>query len=701
LNLAKPRLKKQMIFRKHISAHIKATFNAFTNVLIGILLTCFISITTQATTPTPRLKPIVPHTSTLLSKHDANNFRRAMRAADQKKWLDVEHYLKRAKDPTARKILEWRLAADDPYVSFDVLSRVVQTQPGWPRMTRIRSKAETRMFEKPLSANDTIAWFAGTDPVSGEGRAVLAGAYYQLGDIASADRWLRSAWRDAKLTRDRQRTLYKRYKDRLTPADHAARADHLIWLGRRYYSSAGGLLSMMNASDRALMDARMRVGANRRGMNNAIKNLPNSVRNDTGLWFERAYWRRKRIGNASALEALLKIDVPARTEHGRQRVWLEKKRIAYWAISEKRYQDAYALTLNHGMTSGAHFAEAEFLAGWLALTKLNNSKQALTHFTTLKNGVSLPVSLGRANYWMGRAAELSGDPNANIYYAEASRYPNVYYSQLAAERLNNGASFVNLPQENQSYTLSSTFEANELVRALRMIGEIQSERTFNQFSYHLDDIFNSPEELSQLSRLAKDYDFMKPSVRAAKQAARLNTMLTESGYPKPDVITELSVNYDIPFVLAIARQESEFNAKARSPARAYGMMQMINSTARTTARRARMPYQRTWLTGDPEYATKLGAQHINDLLIQFDGSYIMVAAAYNAGGHRVRQWNKTYGDPRTGQISPIDWIESIPFSETRNYVQRVMENQQVYRARLNNNQAELKLSHNMQYGAFR
>ncbi len=673
----------------------------FTVVFTWFILAFILSTPVNANTPTPRLKPAVPHTSRLLPKYDASHFRKAMRAADKKKWTDVEKQLKKVKDPTARKILEWRLAVDDPYVSFEVLSRVVQTQAGWPRMVRIRSKAETRMLENPLSARDTISWYAGTEPVSGEGRITLAQAYYQLGQNDIGDRWLKSAWRDSKLTRERQRKLYKRYKDRLSPADHAARADHLIWLGRKYYGSAGGLLPMMSYSDRALMDARIRVGANRRGMNNAINKLPDSVKNDTGIWFERAYWRRKRLGQKQALEALLKIDSPARTAHGKKRVWREKKRIAYWAISKKRFQDAYDLTLNHGFTSGQHFAEAEFLAGWLVLTKLNNPNQALRHFTALEKGVSLPVSVGRAKYWMGRAAERAGNPEANMYYAEAARYPNVFYSQLAAERLNDGFAFVNLPLENTEPAVSSTFETNELVRALRMIGEIQSERTFNQFSFHLDDIFDSPEELSQLAQLAKGYDFMKPSIRAAKQAARLDTMLTESGYPKPDVITSLSVNYDIPFVLAIARQESEFNTKARSSARAYGIMQMINSTAKITAKRARMPYQSNWLTGDPEYATKLGAQHLNDLLIQFDGSYIMAAAAYNAGGHRVRQWNKTLGDPRTGQISPIDWIESIPFSETRNYVQRVLENQQVYRARLNNNQAELKLSHNMKYGAFR
>ena len=304
---------------------------------------------------------------------------------------------------------------------------------------------------------------------------------------------------------------------------------------------------------------------------------------------------------------------------------------------------------------------------------------------------------------MGRAAEQAGDPNSNsLCRSRPSLVAVSSYSQLAAERVGQGFAYTQLPPEDITATYTPDFENRELVRALRMIGEIQSEWTFNQFSFHLDDIVGQASDLTQLSILAKEYGFMKPSVRAAKQAGRLDTMLTESGYPKPEIITALSRKYDIPFVLAIARQESEFNTRARSSARAYGMMQMINSTARVTAKRARIPYQRAWLTDDPEYATKLGAQHLNDLLKQFDGSYIMAAAAYNAGGHRVRQWNKTYGDPRLGQISAGRLDRKHPvFSETRNYVQRVMENQQVYRARLNNNQAELKLVHSMRYGAYR
>ena len=512
---------------------------------------------------------------------------------------------------------------------------------------------------------------------------------------------VRLAWRESRLTRDRQRRIYSKHKRRLTQSDHAARADHLIWLGRRHYNSAQGLLSLMSKSDGALMDARMRVGANRSGMDRAINRVPRHLQNDTGLLFERAKWRRRRKTETYALPVYLQINTPPQTEDGKKKLWREKKIMIYWAIKKKKYADAYILSLNHGFTSGEGFADAEFLSGWLALTKLGQPSVAAQHFATLKNGVSLPVSLGRADYWQGRAAEVLGDPQAAIYYAQAAKYPNVYYAQLASERMGQGYAYTNLPlEENNHWALGPEFENRELVRAMRMIGETQSERTFTQFSFHLDDVLQEASELSQLARLAKEYGYMKPSVRAAKQAARLDTMLTETGYPIPDVIGNLPSHFDIAFVLAIARQESEFNPNAASGARAYGMMQMINATARSTARKAKIPYRKAWLTSDPEYAARLGSHHLHDLLRQFDGSYIMAAVAYNAGPHRVRSWNKTYGDPRTGEIDPIDWLESIPFSETRNYVQRVMENMEVYRARLNNNQAELKLVHHLNNGAF-
>ncbi len=642
-------------------------------------------------TPTPRLKPETAQISVYLSKKDAMHFRKGMRAADKRRWDNVFTEAKRINDPVAKKILLWRIARSNPNADFDLLTKIIQNQSDWPSMTRIRAKAESKMFERALPPQEAINWFLGAEPVSGEGRAVMAIAYNKLGRTEISDRWLRLAWRESRLTRDRQRKLYRKFKHRLTKEDHIARADHLVWLGRRHYESARGLLSLLSKPDRALINARIKIGANSSGIDKAIRAVPKALLNDTGLLYERAVWRRKRVSESSAIKALLKIDTPPKTLDGKRKLWREKRRIIYWALKEKRYKDAYKLTQYHGLNRGVDFAEAEFMAGWIALVKLNNPSLALKHFSNLKNGVSLPVSLGRAYYWMGRAAEAKGEISANSYYLEASKYPNVFYGQLAAEKLGSGSAFIQLPAEPESDGIKHEFESRELIKALHIIGESGNERIYNIFSFHLDDNLQNKEELSLLSKLAKDYGYIKASVRAAKQAGQFDTMLTETGYPMPEIILALPSEFDIPFVLAIARQESEFHTAARSHANAYGMMQMIHSTAKYTARKARLPYQRSWLIDRPDYATKLGAQHLNDLMDIFDDSYILTAAAYNAGGHRVRQWIKAYGDPRKGEIDPIDWIESIPFSETRNYVQRVMENLQVYRARMDGNTYELHI----------
>lgn len=650
--------------------------------------------------PVPRIKPAPANLSSLLIRADAANFRRAMRTAEAKRWSDAQRYASRINDPIAKRVINWKRAADDPSVNFSVLTNITQNHSHWPRMTRIRSNAEKRIFRSRMTPDETIDWFRGVQPVSGEGRAALADAYFKKRQNEIGKKWLRSAWRDSKLTRDGQKYLFGKYKKHLTKDDHAARADHLIWLGRGHYSKANALLMHMGASDRKLMDARMRVGANRSGMDAAVKAVPAKLQRDTGLLFERARWRRKRKSEFYALEVHKQMAFEPRTEKGKERLWIEKSVMAKWAIKKKRYREAYNLTLNHGMTRGEKFADAEFMAGWLALTYLKNPKLAEKHFISLRDGVSLPVSKARAHYWLGRAADAQ-QQSSSAHYAQAAHFPNTYYGQLAQERLSNSQTLLQLPPERSPRAFHQKFENLELIRALRIIGETGSERTFNQFSFHLDDIFNEPEELSLLSAIGKEYGYMKPSVRAAKQAARLGTMLTESGYPKPTVFINLPAQFDKPFALSIARQESEFNTHAASHARAYGMMQMINATAKSTARRAKLPYRKSWLMGDPEYAAKLGSHHIDDLLDDFDGSYIMAAAAYNAGARRVRQWNKAYGDPRKGQIDPIDWVESIPFSETRNYVQRVMENMQVYRARLDGNRAPLRLMHHLKHGTAR
>lgn len=650
--------------------------------------------------PLPRVKPAPATLSELLDPADALNLRRGLAAARQGDWRDVQQAENRIKDASAKDLMRWVRAARDPNAPDDLLDYVVHQLGDWPRIVSIQAKAEARIFEDPKPARGVLQWFEGLEPVSGEGRAALARALYETGDRDQGDRWLKLAWREARLTRDRQRDIFQQYRGRLSQEDHAARADHLIWLGTRHFSKAQALLPFMSSGDRAVMDARMKLASNRSGITAAINAIPANLANDPGFLFEHGRWRRKRQDNAYALPVYLNIASAPQTEKGQERMWVEKRLMIYWLIRENRYAQAYRLTQFSGATSGAAFYESEFMGGWLALTKLQQPGIALDHFKRLQNGVNSPISLARAHYWQGRALEAMNNPDRARAYAEASRYPNTYYGQLATKRLQGDVARLTLPPEMVSAVAQQRFDNDPRIRALRLLGEAGEERFFSIFAYALDDQLESLDELTLLSRLSKEYNFMRPSIRAAKQAGRFQSMLTESGYPIVGPLEALNpAEFDIPFVYAIARQESEFAANAVSSASAYGMMQMINATASATARRHNIPYDRDRLITDRDYAARMGALHLNDLLQDFDGSYIMAAVGYNAGPRRVSQWIERYGDPRKGEIDPIDWVEKIPFSETRNYVMRVMENMQVYEARRNGNVAPITIDQKLRFGS--
>jgi len=649
--------------------------------------------------PLPRLKPAPPNLSEYISPLDAIYLRRGISAAGDGDWREHKKAVDAIQDPTAKDLLLWFRAARDPNVPTDILTYVVQDLSNWPRMVSIQAKAEARLFDDPLSARRTIDWFRGKEPVSGEGRAALARALYRAGEREQADRWLKSAWREARLTRDVQREIFQEYRSHLTQADHAARADHLIWLGTRHFANARALLPHMSREDRAVMEARMELASNGRRINASVNAIPASRANDAGFLFERARWRRKRKSKDYALPVYLQIGSPATTDRGCERMWTEKKLMAYWLMGEQRWAEAYRMTEFSGATSGAPFFESEFLGGWLALAKLGQPGVALERFQRLETGVTTPISLSRAHYWQGRALEVMQDGRRDQALAAAAQYPNTYYGQLAAKRLQGQTARLTLPPQMVSPEARQRFENDRRVKALRLLGEAGEERFFSAFAYALDDDLESLDELALLSQVSADYGLMRPSIRAAKQAGRFQSMLTENGYPIVAPIEALGAEFDIPFVYAIARQESEFAANAVSSASAYGMMQMINATASATARRHRIPYDRNRLITDRDYAARMGALHLHDLLEDFDGSYIMAAVAYNAGPRRVSQWIERNGDPRTGEVDPIDWVEKIPFSETRNYVQRVLENMQVYKARRNGNVAPVTIDQDLRFGS--
>ena len=658
------------------------------------------SVSASAAVPAPRLKPAAPPMSAYMSEADARQFRSGLNAAKARRWSSVDRAIDRINDPVAKDVLRWIQATNDRNAPTEHLEYVHQSLNDWPRLTTVRAEAERRMFNKSWSANRILNWFAGQDPpVSGEGRAALAKAYYAQNDTANGDKFLRLAWRESRMTRDGQRKLFGLYRNKLTKEDHAARADHLIWSGYRHYDKARALLPHMGRTDRALMNARMRLNRNSSGMDAAVNAVPKTHLDDPGFVYERARWRRRKKTKTYALPIYMSARKAPVSDLGKKAMWREKKLMAYWAISEKKYEEAYQLSLHHGFTGGTDFADAEFLAGWLALIQLRDPDRALRHFTRLRDGVGSPISLARAHYWIGRAHESKSDGQQDQHYRLAAAYPNTYYGMLAGSEVYGGSHQVALPPEFITEQDKPEFASDNRVRALHLLGEAGGQRYFSQISYHLDDEVDSLSKLSLLSELASDYGFMRPSLRAAKQAGRFQSMLTESGYPFVGSIDALpKEKFEEEFVYAIARQESEFSTNAVSSAKAYGLMQMINSTAKATARKHRIKYDRNRLASDGDYAARMGALHLNDLLKQWDGSYILAAVSYNAGPHRAKTWIRTYGDPRESDVDAIDWVEKIPFSETRNYVMRVMENMQVYRARLGNDTAPNRLDQDLRAG---
>ncbi|MEL7480297.1 MAG: lytic transglycosylase domain-containing protein, partial [Pseudomonadota bacterium] len=418
-----------------------------------------------------------------------------------------------------------------------------------------------------------------------------------------------------------------------------------------------------------------------------------------GLLYDRARWRRRRARNqAGATELLVRIDGADVPPAGRDNLWDERNIAMRAALKQRDYRTAYRLAAPHGLSSGTDFAEAEWAAGWISLRFLNQRDRAATHFETLRAGVSTAISASRADYWLGRAREAAGDADgARAAYELAAIHTTAYYGQLAAEKIGRrGILFPQTPVPTEEQR--AEFVSRPLIRVLRLLGEAGERGQFRQFAYHIDDQLETPVDQLLLAEVANAYHIPDVGVRGGKAGLGKGIIAPEAAYPVVTYPLRRPANVENAFVLALSRQESELNPRAISHANARGLMQLIPATARTQARREGLPYRTSWLTDDPAYNMTLGATHLDDLISQFGGSYIMTAAAYNAGPRRPKQWIIDYGDPRRGEVDPIDWVELLPFSETRNYVQRILENTQVYRHRLAGQSVDIRLLEDLHRG---
>lgn len=676
---------------RHDAANIANMMSPMRTVsLLIILIVGWIAIPfADAQFPDPRLRPDRPNPSRYLDDQDFLMLERGLEAAEDGDWRDVRDARRRISDPVASRILLWRIATSDENATFMELDLALDELDGWPQYAMIRSEAEFKISTSGLSSEFIVNWFAGRDPVSGEGKVALGAALRDMGRLAEATSYIRDAWRHHTFRLYRQREILAANDDILTLSDHEARVDFLLWRDQR--TLARDLRNELSNGHRALMDARIALASRSGGVNAAVARVPSELANDPGLVYERARWRRRANLDEGALEMLRLLPDTHEDLEALDDMWLERRLMILNLIRDRDYATVYELAAANGMSSGADFADAEFLAGWMALRYLNRPAVALEHFTRLGEGVSYPVSVSRGRYWQGRAAAALGrTDDAENYYRLAAIHSTAFYGQMAIiELAGDETPMLDLPNPPVPTTATEvTFESRPVTRALRLLAEQGEDYFFRVFSYHLDDELEDGAESVLLARLAQEYGQLRQGVRAAKAASYRWNILPEESFPVIDLPPPSGVNVEPEsgLIHSVIRQETEFDPRAISSAGARGMMQMMPAVARVTARRVGLPYRYESLTYDPEYNMRLGRYHLQEVIDESDGSYILALAAYNAGGHRSRRWIEDYGDPRTSEIDPIDWLESIPFSETRNYVQRVMENLQVYRYRLGDGQ---------------
>ena len=637
----------------------------------------------------PKKKPSVAGVTTTknikiskyYSKKDFSLAKKAISEMKKSKWTSALNTSKKAKDKSIYNFIQWRhLLTTGNQASFYDYKVFIDSNPEYPRIDRLRYLAEHKLSTANVSPKKIITWFGANEPLSGYGKMILGESHLLIGDKSKGTNLIKEGWITAKLSRNDLKFFRKKFKKSLNADDYIKRADYLAWNGKHW--DLKRLTRYLPKDYELLYTARQILISKGYGVDQAIKNVTQKFKNDAGLNYDRLKWRRKKGRVDSSTEILLKIRNDKDYLVMPEKWWKEREIISRALIYKKKYEIAYKISSNHGMTEGSDFAAAEWMSGWIALSFLNDPLTAKNHFKNFYDNVNYPISTSRGAYWLASAYEKLGDKEqSNKWYLEASKYLTTYYGQLAFLKINpNGKFELNKDMEvDKKYRL--IFFNKELVKITYLLDELKKDKYTKFILRHLanDDISKGSEILAaELATSINRYDF---AIQVSKIASYQKRFHNKFNYPI--ISTPKSINGrkipDSALILSIIRQESEFDLEANSHAGAKGLMQLMPYTAKLVSKQAKLPYSKSRLTTDPEYNINLGSHYIAGLILQYDGAYPFAVAAYNAGPNRVKYWKKINKNPQKKQINYVDWVELIKFSETRNYVQRVMENYNVYR----------------------
>ena len=618
----------------------------------------------------------------------------ALGAAAEGDWVAAEVAIAAAPDPLAREILTWVRLRDGAGTWADYRT-FLAWHPNWPGLAALRRAGE-RMIPDEATPAEVLAYFGDAAPQTGRGVLRHAAALVATGLPAEAEAEVVRGWRELSLSPGEQ-AAFRADWGAVIAAHHAARLDMLLWQGLTREAEA--MLPLVGPDLQALAKARIATRRDAEGLQAAIWAVPQSLKADPGLAYER-YRYRVTKGRWDDAEVALRAASTSADALGRPEMWMERRaNLARQALARGDVDGAYAIAAGGFGSTGPDYADAEWLAGYIALERMRDPARAAAHFRRFDALVATPVSRGRAGYWLGRALAAAGDAaGAEAAWRAGGAFQTSFYGQLAAEEagLPPDGRMVGHPEPD---TAPAVWQANpavggSVVRAAVLFKAAGQDERAIQFLRHA--ALGAPAgDRSAIAAQARALGLPQAAVRIGKDAAAEGMILPEEYYPL-DAIARNSWPVPTEYALAIARQESEFNPAAVSSSGARGLMQLMPATAANMADAAGAPFDLARLGRDPAYNARLGTEYLRQMLARYRGSYILATAAYNAGPGRVDAWLAQNGDPRPGAaaggVDPVDWIEAIPFSETRNYVMRVMEALHVYRLRLDGAASPVRLS---------
>ena len=584
-------------------------------------------------------------------------------------------------DPAARKLVEWFiLRHPDADANFGRYAAFITDSPGWPSMGLMRKRAEARLWQERSDAA-TVRNFVGDQPTSPKGRFALARVLLAEGDRDGAASLVRQTWRSDELLEHSEAEAFELFHDLLTREDHRARMDKRI--GAKDLSGAQRVAQRLGSDQVLIVKACAANGDKALDLLNAVAA---AARSDLGYTLCRIRWmvRHDRIDEATRLMLAAASETMAFQDTDEW--WRERRSLARKLLDQSKFEAAYQLVRDAALPASEHYrADFHFMCGWIALRYRNDPETARGHFAHIDDGSANPIVLARANYWRGRVAEAIGENDAmRASYEAAARYPTAYYGQLARAKL--GLDRIELRVPAPANPADDISLADERVRAADMLYALGERDVVLYFVADLAEQSTDVAVLAALAELTGRRNDARAMLQIGKPALARGLALDHYAFPTIGIPAHSPIGPEIErsVIYSVARTESAFDQRDRSSANAVGLMQVTPEAGRDTARRFGVAYDWDQMVSDPVYNTQMGAAELSALLKEYAGSHIMTFAGYNAGRGRVRDWVKLYGDPRDPNVDSVDWVERIPLSETRNYVQRVMENLQVYRVRFDN-----------------